>query len=75
MVDQALPQIVTVLASSTPDKRLTVQVLLLSVCLHCRGDYNAALAAIVDALPLQTRQTVIQHCRWHADLCELDMRK
>lgn len=43
--------------------------------LHCRGDYNAALAAIVDALPLQTRQTVIAHCRWHADLCELDMRK
>lgn len=49
--------------------------LLLPVCLRCRGDYNAALAAIVDALPLQTRQTVITHCRWHADLCELDMRK
>lgn len=41
----------------------------------CRGDYNAALAAAVDALPLQTRVSVIAHCRWHADLCELEMRK
>lgn len=41
----------------------------------CRGDYNAALAAAVDALPLQTRASVIAHCRWHADLCKLDMRK
>lgn len=41
----------------------------------CRGDYNAALAAAVDSQPLQTRQSVIAHCRWHADLCELEMRK
>ena len=47
----------------------------LVVLVGCRGDYNAALAAIVDALPLQTRKSVIAHCRWHADLCELDMRK
>lgn len=41
----------------------------------CRGDYSAALAAIVDALPGKSRQAVITHSRWHADLTELDMRR
>jgi hypothetical protein len=50
------------------------------VLLHClqhanRGDYSAALATIVDALPGKSRQAVIAHSRWHADLTELDMRR
>lgn len=40
-----------------------------------RGDYSAALAATVDALPGMTRRQVIAHSRWHADLMELDMRR
>uniref|UniRef100_A0A383VQX3 Uncharacterized protein n=1 Tax=Tetradesmus obliquus TaxID=3088 RepID=A0A383VQX3_TETOB len=40
-----------------------------------RGDYSAALAPIVDALPGKSRQAVITHSRWHADLTELDMRR
>jgi hypothetical protein len=55
--------------------QVSVSAAVVCCVLCCRGDYNAALAAIVDALPLQTRKSVIAHCRWHADLCELDMRK
>jgi hypothetical protein len=40
-----------------------------------RGDYAAVLSAAADALPALSRQQVLAHCRWHADLVDLDMRR